>query len=392
MSLPLAGIRVLDLSSLLPGGLCTQMLADMGADVLKIENPNEGDGFRKAPPLVKTMGSYFHMISRNKRAMTLNLRHPEGMNIFLKMVADADVLLDTFRPGTLQKLALTYDDLKKINPRLIHCSLTGFGQDGPYRDRPAHDINFLSLSGILDLLGEKDGKPVVPGVQFAGAGGGSYNATMGILAALFGRERTGEGQYIDAALLDGLTPFLGLVMSTYITTGQAPKRGKTLVGGGYAFYHIYETADRKYLALGCLEEKFWEEFCRAIEREDLIPDQYTTGMRQEELITEVRQIMRQKTLTDWLALLSRYDTCVSPVHTLEDALKDPHIRHRGLWFKAHHPVDGEVGQQGFPLKFSECQPGWRTPPPSLGEHTREVLREMGYTDRAIDKMARLGII
>ena len=391
MSLPLAGIRVLDLSSLLPGGLCTQMLADMGADVLKIENPKEGDSFRKAPPLLKTMGSYFHMINRNKRAMTLNLRDPEGMKIFMKMVTEADVLLDTYRPGTLQKLGLTYYDLKKINPRLIHCSLTGFGQDGPYRDRAAHDINFLSLSGILDLLGEKDGKPVVPGVQFAGAGG-SLNAAMGILAALFGRERTGEGQYIDAALLDGLTPFLGLVMSTYMTTGLAPKRGETLVGGGYAFYQIYETADQKHIALGCLEEKFWQEFCRAIEREDMIPDQFSTGARQEGLIAEVQRIIRQKTLKEWLALLSRYDACVSPVHTLEDARNDPHIGHRGLWFKAHHPVDGEIGQQGFPLKFSESQPGWRTPPPSFGEHTREVLLEMGYTDSVIDSLAMLGII
>ena len=392
MSLPLTGIRVLDLSSLLPGGLCTQMLADMGADVLKIENPKEGDGFRKAPPLVKTMGSYFHMINRNKRAMTLNLRDAEGRKIFLKMVAEADVLLDTFRPGTLQKLRLAFDDLKKLNPRLIHCSLTGFGQDGPYRDRAAHDINFLSLSGILDLLGEKNGKPIVPGVQFAGAGGGSLTAAMGILAALFGRERTGEGKYIDAALLDGLTPFLGLVMSTYMTTGQAPKRGESMVGGGYAFYQIYETADQKYIALGCLEEKFWQEFCRAIERADMIPDQFTTGTRQEELIAEVQRIIYQKTLVEWLALLSRYDTCVSPVQTLEDALNDPHIRQRGLWFKAYHPVDGKIGQQGFPLKFSESQPGWRTHPPSFGEHTREILLEMGYTDDAIDNLAMLGII
>jgi crotonobetainyl-CoA:carnitine CoA-transferase CaiB-like acyl-CoA transferase len=391
MSLPLAGIRVLDLSSLLPGGLCTQMLADMGADVLKIENPNEGDAFRKAPPLVKTMGSYFHMINRNKRAMTLNLRDPEGMNIFLKMVAETDVLLDTFRPGTLQKLGLTYDDLKKINPRLIHCSLTGFGQDGPYRDCAAHDVNFLGLSGILDLLGEKGGKPIIPGVQFAGAGG-SLNAAMGILAALLGRERTGKGQYIDAALLDGLTPFLGLVVSTYITTGQVPARGETLVGGGYAFYQIYETADQKYIALGCLEEKFWMEFCRAIEREDMIPDQFATGAEQKRLIDEVQQIIREKTLTEWMALLSRYDTCFSPVHTLEEALNDPHIRHRGLWFKAHHPVDGEIGQQGFSLKFSEGQPGWRTPPPSYGEHTREVLLEMGYDDSIIDNLAIRGII
>lgn len=194
MSLPLEGIRVLDLSSLLPGSLCTQILADLGADVLKIENPQAGDGFREKPPLVKTMGSYFHMINRNKKAMTLNLRDPAGRDIFLKMVPQADILLDSFRPGNMQRMDLAYEDLKKINPKLIHCSLTGFGQDGPYCDRAAHDINVLGISGILDLLGEKGGRPIVPGVQFAGAGAGSLNAVIGILASLLRRERTGMGQ------------------------------------------------------------------------------------------------------------------------------------------------------------------------------------------------------
>ena len=392
MSLPLEGIRVLDLSSLLPGSLCTQILADLGADVLKIENPQAGDGFREKPPLVKTMGSYFHMINRNKKAMTLNLRDPAGRDIFLKMVPQADILLDSFRPGSMQRMDLAYEDLKKINPRLIHCSLTGFGQDGPYCDRAAHDINVLGISGILDLLGEKGGRPIVPGVQFAGAGAGSLNAVIGILASLLRRERTGMGQYIDAALLDGLTPFLGLVMSTFLTTGQLPKRGETLVGGGYVFYNIYETSDRKYIVLGCLEEKFWQEFCRAIAREDLIEDQFVAGPRQDEMITEIQRIMLQKTRQEWLDILSHYDTCVSPVNSLEEALQDPHIQQRGLWFKAQHPVDGEIGQQGFSIKFSEDQPGWRTHPPSFGEHTREILLQMGYNEAAVDDLAEKGVI
>jgi crotonobetainyl-CoA:carnitine CoA-transferase CaiB-like acyl-CoA transferase len=391
MTLPLNGLRVLDLSSLLPGSLCSQMLADLGADVLKIENPRVPDGFRKMPPLVKTLGSYFHIVNRNKRAMTLYLQDTAGRDIFLKMLPKADVLIDSFRPGGMERIRLGYDALKEIHPRLIHCSLTGFGQDGPYRDRPSHDINLLGLSGILDLLGEKNGPPVSPGVQFAGAGGG-LNAVIGILAALLKRERTGRGEHVDAALLDGLTPFLGLVMSTYLTTGILPKRGETFVGGGYAFYHVYETGDGKYLALGCLEEKFWQGFCRAIGREDLIPDQFATGPRQESLIAEVRRILGQKTRQEWMELLARYETCVTPVNTLEEALQDPHIQQRGAWFRALHPVDGEIGQQGFPLKFSNEQPGWRTHPPSLGEHTREVLRELGYAETAIDDLAARGII
>ena len=392
MALPLEGMGVLDLSSLLPGSLCAQMLADLGAEVLKIENPQAGDGFRKTPPLVKTLGSYYHMINRNKKAMTLNLRDSAGRDIFLKMASQADILIETFRPGGMERMGLAYEDLKKINPRLIHCALTGFGQDGPYRDRPAHDINVLGISGILDLLGEKGGRPVVPGVQFAGVGAGSLTAVIGILASLLRRERTGEGQYIDAALLDGLTPFLGLVMSTYLTTGCLPKRGETLVGGGFAFYHTYETSDHKYLAIGCLEEKFWQEFCRAIAREDLVEDQFVDGPRQDDMIAEVQKIMLQKPRQAWLDLMARYDTCVSPVNSLEEALQDPQIRQRGLWFTAQHPVDGAIGQQGFPVKFAEDQPGWRTHPPSLGEHTREILLQMGYDDDAVNDLADKGVI
>jgi crotonobetainyl-CoA:carnitine CoA-transferase CaiB-like acyl-CoA transferase len=392
MSLPLAGIKVLDLSSLLPGSLCTQMLADLGADVLKIENPRAADGFRKTPPLVRTLGSYYHMINRNKKAMTLNLREPDGRDIFLKLVPRADVLLETLRPGGMARMGLAYEDLKIINPRLIYCSLTGFGQDGPYRDEATHDINVLAIAGILDLLADRGGRPVVPGVQFAGAGGGSQNAAIGIMASLFRRERTGAGQYIDVALLDGVTPFLGLAMSTYLATGEVPRGGETLVGGGYAFYNVYETADRRYIALGCLEEKFWQEFCRAIGREDLAADQYATGQRQDEIVAEVRRIMLQKTRREWLDLLSGCETCVSPVNSLEEALQDSQIRHRGLWFKARHPLDGDVGQQRFPVKFDTDQPAWRMHPPSLGEHTREILLEMGYDDAALDDLAGRGII
>jgi crotonobetainyl-CoA:carnitine CoA-transferase CaiB-like acyl-CoA transferase len=392
MSLPLAGIKVLDLSTLLPGSLCTQMLADLGADVLKIENPRAADGFRKTPPLVKTLGSYYHMINRNKKAMTLNLREPAGREILLQMVPGADVLLETLRPGGMARMGLAYEDLKGINPRLIYCSLTGFGQDGPYREEATHDINVLGISGILDLLAEKGGKPVVPGVQFAGAGGGSQSAAIGILASLLRRERTGAGQYIDAALLDGVTPFLGLVMSTCLATSEVPRGGETLVGGGFAFYNVYETADHRYIALGCLEEKLWQEFCRAIMREDFIADQYATGPRQDEITAGVRRIMLQKTRSEWLELLSRYETCASPVNSLAEALEDPQIRHRGLWFRARHPVDGDVGQQRFPVKFDTDQPEWRMHPPSLGEHTREILLKMGYDDAALDDLAGRGII
>lgn len=392
MTLPLEGIKVLDLSSLLPGSLCTQILADLGAEVLKIENPEGGDNFRWTPPIVKTLGSFFHMINRNKRGMKLNLRDQEGREIFLKLVPEADILIESFSPGTMKGWGLGYEDLKGINPQLIYCSLTGFGQDGPYSGRPAHDINLLSISGILDLLGEKDGRPIVPAIQIAGAGGGGLNAALGIMASLLRRERTGKGQYLDVSILDGLTPFLGLTMSQYMTDGQIPRRGETLVGGGYAFYNIYKTADGKFLSLGCLEEKFWEEFCKAVEREDMIKDQFAPSPRREELIEEVRNIISQRNRQEWIDIFNRYDICFSPVNSLEEVMEDPHIKHRGLWFKCTHPVDGKVPQQAFPIKFSEDQPDLRMHPPGFGEHTEEILREMGYTDLEIEDLSKRGII
>lgn len=384
-------MKVLDLSSLLPGSLCSQFLADLGAEVLKIENPNGGDNFRWTPPIVNTTGSYFHIINRNKKGMTLNLKHEKGREIFMRLVPGADVVLDSCIPGTIEELGLGYHDLKKVNPRIICCSLTGFGQDGPYKKRPAHDIDFLSISGIVDLLGERGGRPIVPAVQIAGAGS-SLSAAMGILSALLRRERTGEGQYLDVAILDSLTPFLSLVMSQYMADGKIPKRGESLVGGGYASYNIYETADGKYLSLGCLEEKFWKEFCRAVEREDLIDEQYAPSPRREELIEEIRAIFLQKTRDEWINHFEKYTICYSPVNSLEEVMRDPQIRHRGLWFSSEHPTDGTIPQQRFPVRYSEDQPQVRCHPPSMGEHTREILTEMGYAAEEIDDFYKQGVV
>ncbi len=387
----LEGIRVLDLSQLLPGSLCSQMLADLGADVIKVENPRGGDSFRHARPLVGKDGSFFHIANRNKRSMTVNLKERAGLDIALRMIPDTDVLIENFRPGVIEKMGLGYEKLKEINPRLVYCSLTSFGQDGPYRDRPAHDLNVLSISGILDLLGHREESPIVPVVQIAGVSG-SLHAVIGILASLFSRERSGRGQCIDASILDSLSPFLSLVMSQYLTDRILHRRGEPSLGGGSANYNVYRTKDGKYISLGCVEEKFWAGFCRAVNREDMIGDIHAPPPRQKEIIAEVRTIFAQRSQQEWLEILAGSDTCFAPVNDLEEALRDRQITHRGMWFKGGHPAEGEVPQQAFPVKFSDYQPGWKSHPPGLGEHTREILKEIGYQEDAVDDLAERGII
>lgn len=390
--LPLKDITVLDLSRLLPGSLCGQMLADLGADVIKVEDSEGGDSFRWSPPRYDSLSGYFHMLNRNKRSLKVNLKTVPGKEIFLRMAERADVLLETFRPGAMKRLGLDYETLQAINPRLIYCSLTGFGQTGPYAQRSSHDINLLSLSGVLDLIGEKTGSPVIPAIQVAGVGGGALHTCIGILAGLIGRQASGRGMYLDVAILDGITPFLSMPMAEYLATGVVPQRGQYVVGGGYAFYNVYKTADDKYLTLGCLENKFWSNFCQAVGRPDLIEQQFVDHPEQEKVIAAVAEIIRQKKRDEWTALLAEHDVCFAPVNDLADVWKDPHIQHRGLWFRTEHPEDGRVGQQAFPVLFDQERPPVCRPAPGYGQHSRELLREYNWTEQEIDSFEKQGII
>jgi crotonobetainyl-CoA:carnitine CoA-transferase CaiB-like acyl-CoA transferase len=392
MALPLEGYRVLDLSAIYPGSLCTMILADLGAEVLKIESPAGGEPGRSIPPLVKKTGVLFHMLNRNKKSVTLDVRNPRGREVLLRLVERADVFVENTRPGNLGKIGLGYEDVVKINPRIVYCSITGFGQDGPLRDIPAHDINFLALSGILGLIGEKGRAPAIPDIQIAGAGAGGMNAAMGVIASLLRRERTGKGQYIDAAILDGLVPYLTLSMCQFMHNGKQPRRGESLFSGGYAFWNVYRTKEGRYISLGCWEKKYWENFCRAVNREDLAREQHAPPPRQNEIIDEVRSIFMAKTRDEWLEALDPSDICYAPVNSLKEALEHPQIRHRVLWFKEKHPEDGEIPQPGFPMKFNEDQPGWRTPPPGLGEHNRQILDELGIDEVELRELKAAGII
>jgi len=390
MTLPLEGIRVLDLTSRMPGPMCTQILADLGAEVVKIESPKAPDLFRQFQPHVNGSGSLFHVCNRNKKGLALELRHPKGREIFLRLAREADVVVEAFRPGTMERMQLGYGILREANAGLIFCSLTAFGQTGPYRERPAHDLNLLALAGILDLLGHRDGAPIVPPVQMSGLGGALQGA-VGILSALLHRGKTGRGQAVDVSLFDGVSAFAALEMSRHMAGHPLPRRGLTEGGGGYACFNVYRTADNRYLSLGCLEPQFWEAFCRIIGRESYIAEQWVAPPRQEELIAEVRSVFLTRTLDEWLALLDPEKICVAPVNTFAEALQDPHVREQGTWFRGELPGGESAPQAALPIRFDGERPGWRMHPPGHGEHTRDILRELGIGDSEIEELRALGV-
>lgn len=380
---PLSGFKMLDFSSLLPGAYCSLHLADMGMEVLKIEKPNreglkgEGEAARNEDK------GHFFALNRNKRSITLNLKAEEGKEIFYRLIGSYDIVLETFRPGVVDRLGIGYTELKKRNPRVIFCSLSGYGQYGPYRQRSGHDINYIALGGILGLTGARNGPPVIPGVQIADIGGGALMAAIGILAAVIHRERTGEGQFLDISMLDGVISWLSIHAGRYFADGALPKRGEMLLSGGYACYQVYQTKDGRYMSLGALEKKFWENFCEAIGRRDLIQRQFAAGEEQLLLIEEMRKVFEARTQKEWIESLKDVDACCEPILSLDEAFDHPQAVHRQMTTEVKHPVEGWVEQIGNPIKSSRFSFDIRTPPPALGEDTAEVLKGIGYSDEQI---------
>ena len=391
MHLPLDGIRVLDLSARMPGPMCAQILADLGAEVIKIESPRAPDFFRGLQPLVGGTGSLFHVCNRNKKGMTLELRHPRGREIFLRLIKNTDVVVEAFRPGTMERMKIGYDVLKEENPGLIYCALTAFGQEGPYRLRPAHDLNLLALSGVLDLLGVKDGPPIVPPVQMSGLGG-AFQGVVGILAALLSRGKTGRGDFIDVSLLDGVSVCSALEMSRFMAGHHVPKRGLTEGGGGYACFNVYATADGRHLSLGCLEPHFWENFCRAVGREPLIGEQWAAPHRQDEMIAEIRSILNTRPLEEWLRIFDPEKICVAPVNTFEEALQDPHIRHQGTWFEGELPGGEKVPQAALPVRLGKAVRAGGSTRRSSASIPEKSSGRLGLADTEIDELRALDVI
>jgi crotonobetainyl-CoA:carnitine CoA-transferase CaiB-like acyl-CoA transferase len=394
--LPLSGIRILDLTRLLPGGFCSLLLSDFGADVIKVEDTGMGDYVRWSPPYYEgaeptARSALFLSLNRGKRSIRVNLKSVAGKDVLLRLVRDADVVLESFRPGVLDRLGVGYERLREENPGLVYCAITGYGQTGPNRDRSGHDMNYLGLNGLLGLTGDPDGPPVQAAGQIADLGGGALMAAVGILVALRERERSGEGQLVDCSMFDGSLAWLAMVAAETFATGRAPRRGELGLAGRYNCYRPYVCADG-YVTLGALEPKFWQAWCQGVGRPDLAAHAYDgPGSESHAAVVE---IFAQRTREQWRAFASEHDCCLEPVLDLDEALESELVAAREMVVELEQPgAERPVKLLGVPVKLSRT-PGdpARAPGPALGEHTDEVLAEAGFESQEIAGLHAAGAV
>lgn len=377
---PLQGIRVLDLTRMLPGPFCTLLLADWGADVVMIEQPSEA-------AIGPKRKDFF--IDRNKRSLSLNLKDLRGRDLFHRLAASADVVVEGFRPGVPARLGVNYNALRKINPGLVYCSISGFGQDGPYRMRVGHDINYIAIGGLLSLTGRKDEDPVIPGTQVADIGGGGFMAAGSILAALFYRERTGQGQYIDVSMTDGALAFNAIAWHEYFSKGTPPSRGGHRLLGSVPCYNVYRTADDRHITIGALEPKFWAVLCRKLGREDLIDLQFDDS---GDTMAEMQRIFRSKRLEEWDALLAEEDVCYAPVLDLCETAQNEQVLYREMVVPVETPGHAVSAQVGITPKFSLSPGRIRLGPPQPGRDAYSVLTELGLEPAEITALETEGVL
>ena len=396
---------MLDLSRLLPGGFCSLLLADFGADVVKVEDMGMGDYIRWSPPHYEgaheSAGSaLFLSLNRNKRSIRLDLKHERGREALLRLVADYDVVLESFRPGVLERLGVGYERMREQNPGLVYCAISGYGQDGPKREASGHDMNYLGLVGLLGLTGERGGEPVQAAGQIADLGGGALMAAFGIMAAL--RERdgggagskspgSGEGQLVDVSMADGALSWLSMVAASYFADGTVPRRGELPLAGSMVCYRPYECADG-WISLGALEPKFWQAFCRGVGREELIAKQFERPG--SDAHAQVSEIFRGRTRADWEAFARANDCCLEPVLELDEALCSELVGQREMVVEIEQPgVELPVRQLGLPVKLGRT-PGEhaRLPGPALGEHTESLLLAAGYSEAEVAELLASGAV
>jgi len=385
---PLSGIRILDLTRLLPGPVCTLHLADLGADVIKIEDTGAGDYARSMGAASGGTAPLFLAINRNKRALRLDLKKPEGVEVFLRLVRDADIVVESFRPGVVDRLGVGYAACSEVNPRIVYCAISGYGQTGPYRDLAGHDVNYCAYAGFIDQVGPPGGDPVIPNLQVADILGGAVVPAMGILAALFDARRSGQGRYVDVAMTEGVLSHNLQALAAVTSTGHAHPRGEDFLSGREPCYAVYRTSDGKHMAVGALERKFWDRVCDVLARPDLKSCHWEVrGKDAHWGKEELGRIFASRPQAHWIEKFRAEDCCVTPVLALEKSLEDAQIRARGMVVR-----DGEVLQLAPPLKMSEYEFAVERPAPAPGEHSDQILREAGYADAAIGKLRAAGVI
>jgi len=378
---PLAGIRILDLTRLLPGPVTTLHLADLGADVIKIEDPQVGDYARTLGTGQGEDSAYFRMINRNKQGLRLDLKKPEGVEVFMRLAREADVIIESFRPGVMDKLGVGYATIAAVNPKIAYCSISGYGQDGPYKDLAGHDINYLGYAGVLDQIGSEGGNPAIPNFQIADLLGGALTAAMGILAAVVEAQRTGQGRYIDVSMTDSVLAHTYFTMLRLNDAGQSAPRGSDLLSGGLPCYATYRCADGKYMAVGALEGKFWKIACAVLGRPDWLKRQWDASLR-----GELAELFATRPRDEWASLFAAVDCCITPILSPEEALANEQILARQM-------VVQEDGLTQFapPLKMSGFEFSIRQAAPKPGEHNASILAAAGYSADEIQRLESTGV-
>jgi crotonobetainyl-CoA:carnitine CoA-transferase CaiB-like acyl-CoA transferase len=390
VTLPLSGLRVLDLSRLLPGPFATMVLADLGADVVRVEEPGGGDWLRDLTPPGGGDSGAFHALNRNKRSIAIDLRRREGAATFLRLARGADAVIESFRPGVLDRLGVGWEVLRRENRRLVLCSISGYGQDGPYAQRAGHDLDYCGIAGVLAANGPPD-SPAPLGVQVADVAGGAWPAAAGVLAALLGRDRTGEGAHVDVSMTEGALAMLALPLGMAFSRGRPITRGRELLDGGSACYSVYRTRDGRFVALGALEPKFFGGFCAAVGRPELAARQHEADGRGPR--ADLEAIFATRSRDEWEAFAARHDVCLAPILEGDEPRRDPQLAARGAFVEVPLPRSGaSLPAVGTPIRVRGAARPPARPGPAPGEHTDEVLREAGFTPGEIESLRTAGVV